>query len=268
VSVRRVAGVGVCVFMVLIGGTVGSARAASVHRPVGYAGPARGIMHAGSGSLESRNWAGYAALPLTGTTDFNAVKSTWVEPAVTCEAASAWTVFWVGLDGWNSDTVEQGGSSAQCIGGVPNYTLWWEMYPTNAIQTMNGISPGDTISASVTYDPSTKLYRIKVKDVTSGQGFTKHEKCANNQTCSRASAEAIAEDVGRFGQGTYFPLADYGTMTFTNSTITDVNGTAGGFTKPAWQYAAITEQSGTRIYATISALSDRGKTFSATWKHR
>jgi hypothetical protein len=251
------------------GGLLAAHPASTTHRAAGYAGPARGrTLLGGTGSLASRNWAGYVALPLSGTTDFNVVKSTWVEPAVTCEAKNAWTVFWVGLDGWTNGTVEQGGSSARCISGVPQYTLWWEMYPTNAIQTMNAISPGDTITASVTYDKSTKKFRIRVKDVTTGQGFTRSEKCGSGQTCERSSAEAIAEDVGHFGGGTYFPLANYGTMTFAGSKMTDVNGISGGFTKSAWQYAAVTEQDNTTIYATVSALSDHGKTFSATWKHR
>jgi hypothetical protein len=258
--------------MVVIGGTARGAHAApGVHQTLGYAGPARGVIrHGGVGSLSSRNWAGYVAQKANGSTDFNAITSTWIQPTVKCEANNAWTVFWVGLDGWLNNTVEQGGSSAQCIGGVPQYTLWWEMFPTNSIQTMNTISPGDTITASVTYDPGTQKFQINVQDVTTGQGFIRNEKCAADQTCERSSTDVIAEDVGHFGGSTFFPLANYGTMQFTNATTTNINGASGGFTKRAWQFAAITEQDQTtgRIYATISALSDRGKTFSATWKHR
>ena len=267
---------GLCVCALLIGSAAGGAvqrahAASAAHPTVGYAGPARGrLVMGGVGSDSSRNWAGYAATPLKGIKDFNVVKSTWVEPTVTCEAKNAWTVFWVGLDGWGNNTVEQGGSSARCTKGVPHYALWWEMYPTNSVQIMNSINPGDTITASVTFDPGTRIFQIKVRDVTMGKGFTENQKCASDQVCQRASAEAIAEDVGHFGSGTYFPLADYGTMTFAKTSITDVNGTSGGFTNPAWQYVAITEQDPVtlKIYAIISALSDNGKTFSATWKHR
>jgi hypothetical protein len=273
VNVRRL-GLCVCALLIasLAGGAVQRVHAAAAHASAGYAGPARGrTVLGGVGSLASRNWDGYVALPLKGIKDFNVVKSTWVEPTVTCEAKNAWTVFWVGIDGWGNDTVEQGGSSARCINSVPHYTLWWEMYPTNSIQTMNLINPGDTITASVTFDPTTKVFQIKVRDVTMGKGFTENEKCASDQTCQRASAEAIAEDVGHFGAGTYFPLADYRTMTFTKTSLTDVNGTSGGFTNSAWQYAAITEQDPAhpkRVYATVSALSDHGKSFSATWVHQ
>jgi len=277
VNVRRRAGLGVCVLVIVAaaaaGGTVRIAHARASSRgtargAVGYAGPAQGVIRHGVASLASRNWAGYVTFKSNGKTDFNGVTSTWVQPAVTCEAKNAWTVFWAGLDGWGSGTVEQGGSSAQCIGGVPDYTVWWEMFPTNSIQTMFEINPGDTISATVTYAPSTKKFTINVRDVTSGKSFTRNEKCAKGEDCGRVSAEAIAEDVGKFGGSTYFPLADYGSVQFTKSAITDVSGRTGGFVKHAWQFAAITEQTKKTIYATVSGLSNHSTTFTATWKHR
>lgn len=237
----------------------------------GYAGPARQRETRSTGrstaQFTSRNWDGYITYASDEGTDFNAVKATWVQPAVTCEQPKAWTVFWVGLDGWWNNTVEQGGSSAQCIAGTPQYTLWWEMFPTNAIQTMNVISAGDTITASVTYDPVSTDFVIKVRDVTSGRGFTRHEQCASNISCDRSSADVIAEDVGHFGGGTFFPLADYGTMSFTASRITDTAGTSGSFTRKAWLNAAVTESAGGTTYATVSPLTDHGRAFSATWAH-
>ena len=128
----------------------GAARAAHL---VAYAGPAQ-VVHetdpadgVTSGQFDSRNWDGYFTYVASEATDFNSVKASWVEPAVTCPASNAWTVFWVGLDGWWNDTVEQGGSSARCVGGTPQYDLWWEMYPTNGIQLMTGIvvRAGDAI---------------------------------------------------------------------------------------------------------------------------
>jgi hypothetical protein len=274
---RRVAGAGLCVLVIaaLSGATAHAApgsRAAVRHRAVGYAGPARQrtvrfAANHSSAQFTSRNWDGYIAYENGGPTDFNVVKSTWVEPAVTCSAKNAWTVFWVGLDGWFNGTVEQGGSSARCINSVPHYSLWWEMYPTNAIQTMNAINAGDTVTASVTYEPGTQTFVIQVKDVTTGQGFTENEQCASDLTCDRSSTDVIAEDVGHFSGG-YFPLANYGTMTFTQSKTTDVNGTSGGFSRKAWLNAAVTETDGSTTFATVSALSDKGKTFSATWHHK
>ena len=140
---------------------IGSAEAGTPVRSR-FAGPAQGIQPAStlapvignsSHQFTSRNWDGYVTYSSSHTTDFNKVRATWIQPVVRCEAAQAWTVFWVGLDGWYSDTVEQGGSSAYCSSAqaTPEYSIWWEMYPTNSIQTVLTINPGDHITASVTY---------------------------------------------------------------------------------------------------------------------
>ena len=247
---------------------------ASASRPVGYAGPARGLvtLRRGatdeSGTSTSRNWDGYVTYASTEGTDFTAIKSTWVQPAVTCEAANAWTVFWVGLDGWFDGTVEQGGSSAVCAnkGGPAQYQLWWEMYPTNSIQTVLLIKAGDTVTASVTYSAS--VFTIKVRDVTSGDGFTRKERCASGLTCDRNSTEVITEDVGSYPAGTYFPLADYGTMDYTGISATDVAGHSGSISAKHWLNTAITESAGGVTYATVSKLRNQGRAFSTTWKHR
>src|SRR5579859_3214643 len=158
------------------------AGASSVPAAHGLAGPARDkhtrlgsrALAGGGTTFMSRNWDGYTSYAKSaGQTEFNSVHGTWVQPAVTCTRPNAWTVLWVGLDGWFDDTVEQGGSSAQCVNGVPQYTTWWEMFPTNAIQTVFTVRPGDTIDATVTFSTTTQVFTIAVRDVTTGQSFTR-----------------------------------------------------------------------------------------------
>lgn len=238
----------------------------------GIAGPARdrasGPMGLeGSTMFTSRNWAGYIGYLSSHGTDFKAVKATWTQPTVTCEKANAWTVFWVGLDGWWNDTVEQGGTSAQCVNGTPHYQTWWEMFPTNAIQTVFSINPGDTMTAGVTFQPATSTFVITVRDTTSGNSFTRREQCGSGIACDRSSADVVAEDVGHFPGSGYFPLADYQTTSFGSASITDSGGHAGSFTDAAWLRAAVTEQSSGVTYATASPLAKAGTSFRATWKH-
>jgi len=243
---------------------------------IGYAGPARGITQTGSiidnasQQFASRNWDGYITYVSSAGTDFNAVNATWVQPTVTCEAANAWTVFWVGLDGWWNNTVEQGGSEAYCatVGGAPTYNLWWEMFPTNSIQTGLVINAGDKITASVKYATATSVFTITVKDVTSGRSLTKHELCGTGLVCSRSSADVITEDVGRFGSGNYFPLAKYGTMRYAAAGVIDTAGNTGTISGSHWLNAAVTESSGGITYATVGPLSSLGNAFSTTWKHQ
>ena len=68
----------------------------------------------------STNWAGYA---VTGGR-YTKVTSTWVQPAVTCNG-TAYSSFWVGIDGDTSGTVEQTGTEADCNGSTPVYSAWY-----------------------------------------------------------------------------------------------------------------------------------------------
>ena len=133
--------------------------------------------------------------------------------------ANAWTLFWVGFDGWPSDeppvdrSVEQGGTSAQCVNGVPHYSAFYEMCPPDAVQPMFPVSAGDQISADVVYSATTDQYLITVTDLTPGHSDTETEveSCPVGYACPRTSAEWIAESPSHFGTTTWFPLADYGT---------------------------------------------------------
>jgi len=239
----------------------------------GFAGPTRdtGALHGGRGTspaYTSRNWDGYITYDSSEGKDFDVVQATWIQPPVTCPKPSAWTVFWVGLDGWYDDTVEQGGTSAQCVDGVPQYMAWWEMYPTNAITTVFSISPGDKISASVVYESSAKTFEITVTDLTTGKYLSKDKACASDVTCDRSSADVISEDVGHFGSGTFFPLADYGTMKYKDVSVTDVNDNIGGISDSNWSNGSVTEESGGVTYATVSGLNPSGNGFNTTWQHK
>src|SRR5439155_1503462 len=78
-------------------------------------GPAQ-ILSRRHGTALSLNWAGNAA---SGTT-FTDVKGTWTEPAVTCSKNQVQIAsFWVGIDGFTSNTVEQIGADADCVHGQP-----------------------------------------------------------------------------------------------------------------------------------------------------
>jgi len=93
------------------------------------------------------NWSGYAA---TGGT-YTSVSSSWTEPTGTCSSGDQYSSFWVGLDGYSSDSVEQAGSEVDCDGHTPEYYSWYEMYPANPVNFSNTVKPGDKFTGSVTY---------------------------------------------------------------------------------------------------------------------
>ena len=246
--------------------------------PVGYVGPAvhsplsaqSPLSNSGSQQFASRNWDGYITYLSSQGTDFREVKAKWVQPTVTCEAAQAWTVFWVGLDGWFNGTVEQGGTEAYCAtaGGSPAYNVWWEMFPTNSIQTTFAINPGDKIVASVKYLDDSATFVIHVEDESNGQSLRELQHCAAGLVCQRSSADVITEDVGRFGNNTFFPLADYGTMGYRDALVKDMSGHHGTISAKAWLNGAVSESAGGVDYASVSPLSDEGADFTTTWLHQ
>jgi hypothetical protein len=114
-----------------------------------------------------------------------------VQPAISCPGvANQWTSNWVGLDGYNDQTVEQDGTLAHCGGTgntTPKYEAWYEMYPANSVNLFV-VHPGDIIDSSVTY--ASGLFTLTVADLTTGKSATTSAACT---TCVRSSAEWIIE---------------------------------------------------------------------------
>jgi hypothetical protein len=137
----------------------------------------------------SATWSGYVVAH-PALTD---VSASWKVPDVTCETITApqAAVFWVGLDGWYDNTVEQAGIEAYCSGKTPVYTAWWEMFPSNHISQVFPVRPGDTIAGSVHYLAG--VFTITVRDVTTNRLSTVAARCRTGIVCARSSAEWIAE---------------------------------------------------------------------------
>ena len=233
---------------------------AAAARPVvlRHVGPVTNLLrHVGAST--STNWAGYAALK--GSKQFTKVSGKWVQPAVDCSTTpNSYSVFWVGLDGYSDGTVEQDGSEADCVGTTAVYTVWWEMYPTNSIQTVFSINAGDAIVSKVSYKGGT--FTMTVKDKTSGRHFTQRAGCSS---CQRSSAEWIAEAPSAGG---VLPLADFGTVDFTASKA-GVQGHSGTITDPSWTYDEITmvsSHNSSKVKAQPGPLDGSGKSFDVTWE--
>ena len=172
---------------------------------------------------QSTNWSGYVVTHA----GIQLVHARWVVPATTCRANDPNfqdTSFWVGIDGWSDGTVEQAGTDVHCAphSTTPSYVAWWEMFPTNAEQPVFAVRPGDHIDASVTF--ANGSYTLRVKDLTSGQLFSRKQKCGAGQTCQRTSAEWIAESPS-YPTG-LADLAGYQPWTPTSMTLTVAGGPA------------------------------------------
>jgi hypothetical protein len=196
----------------------------------------------------STNWSGYANAGAPGS--FQNVSASWTQPAVSCASQNAYSAYWVGLDGDTTNTVEQLGTEADCIGGTARYTSWYEMYPHRSFPATITVIPGHTYFASVVAQGSGQFV-LTLQDTTDGTNFTTTQKLMQAKL---ASAEAIVEAPSGGG---VLALADFGTAEFTNVTA---NGTT--MTSPPAEQITMVNTGGT-VKAQPSPLK-RG-TFSVTW---
>jgi hypothetical protein len=197
----------------------------------------------------SSNWSGYAAI----NGRYTSVSASWTQPFATCTSTNTWSSFWVGLDGYNSNSVEQTGTSADCSSGIPQYYAWYEMYPKFPKNLNLAIAPGDSISASVTTSGNGQ-FTLTIADTTSGQSYTTTQRYKAAQL---ASAEVIAEAPS--SSSGVLPLTNFGTVGFTAATV---NGQTLGSFNPD----RIDMVSNGITKASTSALSG-GAAFSVTWQH-
>ena len=127
---------------VIVPGVAGEAHTAATTRPTVLNRHAPRIRN--NGTATSTNWSGYAVTGATGA--YTDVKGTWVAPTASCSSRqTAYSSFWVGIDGDSSNSVEQLGTDSDCRRGHANYSGWYEMYPNPLVQLSTGsfpVSPG------------------------------------------------------------------------------------------------------------------------------
>ncbi len=213
----------------------------------------------GLNQVQSTNWSGYADDNSAGNT-YGSVTGNWTEPAVTCSSRKTqYAAFWVGIDGYSSSSVEQDGTLAECYHGTAYYYSWWEMYPTNSIQTVGtAVHPGDSISASVVRSGTS--YTLSLTDSTHpANSFSTTQTCS---TCANSSAEWIAEAPSS-SRGV-LPLADFGT--WTASGATEKTGSTSGVISSAPDDEITMVDSSGLVKAQPGPLNSSGNGFAVTWE--
>ena len=187
----------------------------------------------------AQNWSGYAA---TGTT-YSAVTASWHVPTLTCPSGqpNTFSSQWVGIDGVNDATVEQDGTEADCTGTTASYGAWYEMFGDSAVSggaavpITSGctglaschVGANDLITATVSV-AGNGSWTLSMNDATSPDVWAFTITISAPTTApGRSSAEWIVErpEVCTSPvQCGITPLADFGTVQFTNATATTTNG--------------------------------------------
>jgi hypothetical protein len=223
-----------------------------------------------SGTETSTNWAGYA---VTHRKPFGSVTGKWVQPTATCsDPSSTYSAFWVGLGGFSegSFAVEQTGTLANCTGGTPYYTAWYELYPKAPVMVKIAVRPGDTLSATVSVNKQTVL--IRLKNVTRGKLFTKKLKMKRPDLGSAEWVTEAPSGCDYLGNCATLPLTNFGTVAFSHATAT-VKGHKGRISDPTWSATTIelhaddpAHPSEAGANAIPGALGPDGGSFAVTWQ--
>lgn len=226
------------------------------------------LMHVAGATSASTNWSGYAVQGGTGSV--TAVYGSWVVPQISCSGSTTYAAIWVGIDGYSSSTVEQTGILEQCSSGSAVYYAWYEFYP-NPMYTFPSVtvSPGDIITASVTYGSNGFTATMS----SSGGGSSSKTQAVSG--AAQSSAEWIVErpSLCNAFHCSLSTLADFGTAQF-GSVYTSVAGTSeatvngvrqaiGSFSSSVAEITMVSNN-GTPL-AQPSALSSDGTSFTINY---
>jgi hypothetical protein len=207
-------------------------------------------MRRGFGSSQSTNWSGYAAYGAP----FTSVQGDWVQPEASCESARqhryALAAFWVGLDGYEDNTVEQTGTEADCEGLAPVYYAWSELYPKAPALIEEPVRPHDQMHAEVSQD------ELLLEDLTAGW---KVSESFLPGSLAFSSAEWIAEAPARN------TVTDFGSVDFSSASASDQALAGGAIESKAWSDDAITLVGGSHAHPTViatpGALEEEARAF-------
>lgn len=218
----------------------------------------------GAAIAASRNWAGYVA---TGTS-FRQVSAEFTVPSVNCAraaggAAPGGVAFWAGLGGYHGVTLGQDGVAAVCILGKARYYAWHENLPAGQVKLPGfAVSPGDSVTASVSYHPAARTFTFRLANDSTGQRGSWQGKCPPRKVCA-TSAEVITEPAEL--AGTITQLADYGAAVYKNIAVTDRAGARSGLISRHWATTEVTQQrNGSQIDVPGPARAG-GRAFTTTW---
>jgi hypothetical protein len=248
-------------------------------------------------TTEFFNWSGYGVVSAKGAvTD---VKGSWVVPSVECSTApDGYASFWTGIDGWDSNTVEQTGTDSDCVNlagtqnGTPTYYAWFEFYPhaafligdyTNGVCNSDCVFVGDVMSAEVKAggggakgQHGGQQFTATITDVTQNWTFTT-SSAVNG--AKQSSAEWIAETpFGCKTPGGLCDLADFGVAEYGNhytnvpnteyATVGGQTGALGSFGNNVQEAIMVNYPSGTTTMAQPSSPpAYKGTSFTVTWEN-
>lgn len=165
-----------------------------------------------AGQNTSHNWSGYAAT----AGQYTAVSGTWIVPQPNVTGGTGIGATWVGIGGVSSrDLIQAGTQDATPGGGQAQFQAWIEMLPQPSQQVPLAVSPGDSVTVSITEQGAgSGSWQISMTNNTSGQTFQTNASYSS----SESSAEWIEEAPS--GPGGILPLDNFSSVAFSAASAT------------------------------------------------
>lgn len=161
----------------------------------------------------SSNWSGYA---VTNKAPYNSITGQWVVPKVNPSSQSAYSSAWIGIDGFNNNSLIQTGTAHDYINGSAHYYAWWEILPAAVTKIPHPVSPGDRMHAEIR-NLGNSLWSITLINNTKRWTF----RIIQSYSGPQESAEWIVEAPSINGQTAR--LANYGKVTFDKASVNGGN---------------------------------------------
>ncbi|WP_206831923.1 G1 family glutamic endopeptidase [Alicyclobacillus fructus] len=212
-----------------------------------------------TGTQTSENWGGYIDTP-AGSQGYTSITGSWTVPSITGQNG-AMAAQWIGLGGVETEDLLQIGTLEQVVNGQTQVQVFWEKLPA-AANTILTVPVGSKVSAAI-HQASGSTWVLSLQAVTpSGQTLSKSVSVNLSSAYAAhigTSAEWISEDPSTIRGGLY-PLANSGTVQFTDATV---NGQPLDASGNQVQPVAMVDSFGNVRIAPSSIGSD-GESFSTT----
>jgi len=212
-------------------------------------------------------YAGYAATDITRrTVAYQKVTGHWTVPKAHCTPGSTISLVavWVGITSDASDRslLAQLGTVSGCDAGIPSYFMWWEMFPAPSVPLDQPVQPGDSITASVTFQQG--MFQLTIDNPNEGVHFsTTHPGATTDTSVAECIVEAptIIDDPAT-GRGHIARLTNFGKVRILCQ-LNDHRPIADGPQDIIYQM----NTQGGNPKATTSGLDAAGSTFTVFWHH-
>lgn len=220
----------------------------------------------------SSNWSGFAV-----TNNFNnmqsntttSVQGVWTVPTLSPTPSNTYSSIWVGIDGFNNDTVQQIGTEQDWIDGEQVNFAWFELFPNEPILIdAFPVRAGDLIGANVSYVGGSSFQLAIINYTTRITRIIPFQRQLDGTERNSAEwiVEAPSEEVAP-GVFQVLPLANFGTVTFSSCQAT-LKGHEGSINDRHWQTDPLTmiNPSTGEVKAIPTSLSSNGQVFTVTFE--